>query len=280
VLRDRLQSVIPPSRAFILWRLFHNKIPTDENLGKRGSCIVSICHFCLKQSESSEHIFFRCCVTFSLWDWLKKGMNRQLDLSNCCNLILGTSRIGSKLAQQLMTFAIVHVLWIIWIERNKRYFHGIQANIGTLINRVMSEVRLSFDLVLARGISSMTDFHITHLIHVPLRPPRTVVTTDIFWIHPEMACIKITVDGSSYGSPSISTIGVVFRDWQAGFLGCFVQNLGHATSLETKFSALMFPIEKVVEQNLSVVWLESDSLMVVNAFNTNGDAGVPWRMRV
>jgi len=72
----------------------------------------------------------------------------------------------------------------------------------------------------------------------------------------------------------------VFRDWQAGFLGCFVQNIDHATPLEAEFSALMFAIEKAVEQNLSVVWLDSDSLMVVNAFNTNSDAGVPWRMRV
>lgn len=203
-----------------------------------------------------------------------KGTNRQLDLSNCCNLILGTSSIGSKLAQQLMTSAIVHVLWIIWIERNKRYFHGIHANIGTLINRVMSEVHLSFDLVLARGTSYMTDFCIAQLFHVPLRPSRTVVTTDIFWIHPKMGCIKINVDGSSYGSPSIGTIGAVLKIWEAGFLGCFVQNIGHATPLEAEFSALMFAIEKAVEQNLSVVWLDRDSLMVVNAFNTNGDAGV------
>ena len=104
-----------------------------------------------------------------------KGTNRQLDLSNCCNLILGTSSIGSKLAQQLMTSAIVHVLWFIWIERNKRYFHGIQANIGTLINRVMSEVCLSFDLVLARGTSSMTDFRIAQLFHVFPYGPRALL---------------------------------------------------------------------------------------------------------
>lgn len=75
-----------------------------------------------------------------------------------------------------------------------------------------------------------------------------------------MGCIKINVDDSSYGSPSIGTIGAVFRDWQAGFLGCFVQNIGHATPLEAEFSALMFAIEKAVEQNLTVVWLESEQL--------------------
>lgn len=25
-------SIIPPSRSFLLWRLLHNKLPTDENL--------------------------------------------------------------------------------------------------------------------------------------------------------------------------------------------------------------------------------------------------------
>lgn len=39
---------IPPSRSFITWRLIHNKLPTDDNLRKRGCYIVSICCFVCK----------------------------------------------------------------------------------------------------------------------------------------------------------------------------------------------------------------------------------------
>lgn len=59
---------IPPSRAFITWTLIHNKLPTDDNLRKRGCCIVSICCFCMQQAESSQHIFFDCTVTGRLWE--------------------------------------------------------------------------------------------------------------------------------------------------------------------------------------------------------------------
>jgi hypothetical protein len=48
----------PPSRAFITWRLLHNKLPTDENLRKRGCSIVSVCCFCMQNNETSHHIFF------------------------------------------------------------------------------------------------------------------------------------------------------------------------------------------------------------------------------
>lgn len=56
-------AYIPPSRAAISWRLLHNKLPTDENLQKRGSYIVSICCFCMSHIETSQHIFFQCPIT-------------------------------------------------------------------------------------------------------------------------------------------------------------------------------------------------------------------------
>jgi hypothetical protein len=37
---------IPPSNSFVVWRCFHNKMPTDENLIKRGCVVVSVCVLC------------------------------------------------------------------------------------------------------------------------------------------------------------------------------------------------------------------------------------------
>lgn len=61
-----LNTYIPPSRSFITWRLIHNKLPTDDNLRKRGCFIVSICCFCMQEAESSQHIFFDCPATYRL----------------------------------------------------------------------------------------------------------------------------------------------------------------------------------------------------------------------
>jgi hypothetical protein len=53
-------SCIPPSHSFILWRIMHGKMPTDDNLRRRGCISVSICSFCLRKDESSEHLFLQC----------------------------------------------------------------------------------------------------------------------------------------------------------------------------------------------------------------------------
>jgi hypothetical protein len=146
-------SYIPPSRAFITWRLIHNKIPTDENLRKRGCCIVSICCFCWKHAESSQHIFFECRVTTRLWEWLGKGTDIPMDHTDCISLLLGVSGRGSKMVQQVLNSAIIHTIWAIWIERNLRYFHSKSNTLNTMFNSILSEVKLSYNLVLVKGNS-------------------------------------------------------------------------------------------------------------------------------
>jgi len=41
-------SYTPPTRAFISRRFIHNRLPTDDNLRKRGCYVVSMCCFCNK----------------------------------------------------------------------------------------------------------------------------------------------------------------------------------------------------------------------------------------
>jgi len=68
----------------------------------------------------------------------------------------------------------------------------------------------------------------------------------------------------------------VFRNSTSTFLGAFAQNVGHATPLE-EFCACMFAIEKASELQLKDIWIETDSLGVVKAYNNQ--EGVPWKMK-
>lgn len=49
---------IPPSHSFIFWRLMHYKLPTDENLKRRGCYIVSVCSLCMSQDKCSALVFW------------------------------------------------------------------------------------------------------------------------------------------------------------------------------------------------------------------------------
>jgi len=161
-------TFIPPSRSFITWRFLHDKLPTDDNLRKRGCTIVSICCFCMEQAESSHHIFLECKVTANLWKWLITRTATPLDLTSCLSLILGIIGRGSSMAQLILNSAIIHIIWLIWMERNQRCFHNKIRPMTSLFNCLLAEVKISYQLVLAKGNSDMKDYNISRLFSIPL----------------------------------------------------------------------------------------------------------------
>lgn len=72
---------IPPSKSMFIWRLKHNKVPTDENLKQRGCSFPSICNLCYKHEESSFHLFFNCEYSIRIWSWLASCLNLSLNFS-------------------------------------------------------------------------------------------------------------------------------------------------------------------------------------------------------
>ncbi|XP_019425130.1 PREDICTED: uncharacterized protein LOC109334011 [Lupinus angustifolius] len=57
---------IPPSKYFITWRLMHQKMPTDDNLMKRGCDMASISNLCYDSWEDANHLFLTCPLETAL----------------------------------------------------------------------------------------------------------------------------------------------------------------------------------------------------------------------
>jgi len=269
-------TYIPPSRAFITWHLIHNKIPTDENLRKRGCTIVSICCFCLSQAETSQHIFFECVVTTRLWNMLCHGTDHPLNLSNYLSLIRSTSSGGSKMVQHVLNSAVIHTISVIWFERNQRYFHDKHKTMTTLFNCVLAEVRMSYNLDFAKGNNSMHDYKISRLFNIPLKTARATVRQVVHWCPPPIGSVKLNCDGSAVGAHPCGAIGIIPRDSTSTFLGAISSNIGHATALEAEFSAFLRAIETAMDMNMTHIFLETDSIQVVSAYKKN--TGFPWKM--
>ncbi|KAF6145345.1 hypothetical protein GIB67_016806 [Kingdonia uniflora] len=53
------------------WRLCHGKLPTDDNVQKKGITLVSRCCLCSNNSESIHHLFWDCSFSICLWTWLE-----------------------------------------------------------------------------------------------------------------------------------------------------------------------------------------------------------------
>jgi len=74
-------AAIPPSKSFLVWRLIHRKMPTDDNLYARGCYMPSMCTLCGKDAETSNHLFLNCQFALSLWQWLQSIVGYNIDLS-------------------------------------------------------------------------------------------------------------------------------------------------------------------------------------------------------
>lgn len=57
---------IPPSTCILLWRLQHDKFPTNNMLSKRGLHMTSRCNLCRLNTECIDHIFFNYIFIFYL----------------------------------------------------------------------------------------------------------------------------------------------------------------------------------------------------------------------
>ena len=69
---------IPPSLSLLIWRLMHNKMPTDDNLMLRGSSLPSMCSSCQSCVETTTHLFFHCSFALKLWSWLAGILNKSM----------------------------------------------------------------------------------------------------------------------------------------------------------------------------------------------------------
>ena len=180
------------------------------------------------------------------------------------------------MVQHVINSAIVHIIWAIWIERNQRRFHNMHKPMTTLFNCILVDVKLSYNLVLAKGNSDMKDYKISRLFNIPFEIKKISVCSEIHWCPPIGEVVKFNCDGSSIGAQPSGAIGIVIRG-STSFLGAIASNIGYATALEAEFSACMRAMAKAKDMQLNALCLETDSIRVVNVYNKH--TGVPWQMR-
>lgn len=100
----------------------------------------------------------------------------------------------------------------------------------------------------------------------------------MIWPPPDFNWIKCNTDGAAAGTPaSLGACGGLFRNQEALCIGCFAQNLGPGSSLFAELSGAMQAIEIAHNKGWLHLWLETDSMLVLQAFKSVSI--VPWRIR-
>lgn len=97
------------------------------------------------------------------------------------------------------------------------------------------------------------------------------------WIKPPCGWIKCNSDGASRGNPGEASCGAIFRDSSGAILGCMADFIGIETSFRAELIASMISIETAYHRGWWSLWLECDSLLVVQSFS-NQDL-IPWKYK-
>lgn len=111
----------------------------------------------------------------------------------------------------------------------------------------------------------MTDFLILKKFNVNIHPPNAPRILEIIWQPPALHWIKCNTDGSTNAITSSS--GGIFRDKNVDFKLCFSENLGVGNDFFAELCGAMRAIELAKQYNWKNLWLESDSILVIQAFN-------------
>ncbi|WJX52536.1 hypothetical protein P8452_38639 [Trifolium repens] len=160
---------------------------------------------------------------------------------------------------------------------NQLRFNNKKIHWKSLINCIIASVSMSCNNSNLKAYSNISEFVLLQKFQVKRNFGNAPKIKEVLWQPPILNWIKCNCDGASVGNPGISACGGIFRNANASFLGVFALNIGINTSLNAELAAAMLSIEIASSKGWSHLWLESDSMLVVQAFSFAKI--VPWALR-
>jgi ribonuclease HI len=271
-------SDIPPSKSLLVWRIMHDKVPTDENLMSRGCYIPSICNLCSCHVETTFHLFFECSYAIRLWSWFAGCVNQVLHFSSLEDMWKIADLNWSPQCRVTIIAAIVNLLNTLWLVRNQARFNNKLIDWKSAISLIIAGTALSGNITRKPSSNSIRDFSLLKLFRITIHHPNVPILKEILWHPPLFHWYKCNTDGASNGNPGPASCGGVFRDHNSDFVFAFAEPLGVCSSYFAELSGALRAIEIAFERNWLNLWLESDSTLVVSAF-TNPKKSVAWPLR-
>jgi ribonuclease HI len=173
---------------------------------------------------------------------------------------------------------LVNLISSIWTARNQARFNNKLTSWKSSISLIIPNTSLSGNNSKNASSNSIRDFIILKHFNVTTHHPRTPVIKEILWQPPLINWVKYNIDGASKGNPGLVGCGGAFRNHDADLLYCFAEPLGIASSFQAELCAAMSTIEVAYKMNWKNIWIETDSTLVVLAFQ-NSNTVVPWNLR-
>ncbi|XP_074313550.1 uncharacterized protein LOC141648729 [Silene latifolia] len=136
--------IVLHKHSFIATLAGQKKLPTVDNLCRRGLYLTNWCVLCKQAMETHSHLFFECVFAGDLWrkvlDWMRvrgRTSNLRKELYWCSN------RRHRKHWQAGWYYCCLSAcIYTVWQERNTRIFSGKETDIPTLLKQLQFSVRI------------------------------------------------------------------------------------------------------------------------------------------
>ncbi|XP_074289207.1 uncharacterized protein LOC141614356 [Silene latifolia] len=132
-----------PNHKIIGLLAIQNKLPTLDNLSRRGLIIANRCVLCESHSESALHLFFECSFSAVVWctvaQWL--AIPPMISMTAISTWYKGHNR-GKSLVKRQRRCLLLCTIYQIWNERNRRVFKGVNTPPASIIWKIQYLVTL------------------------------------------------------------------------------------------------------------------------------------------
>ena len=141
---NQVWSLLSPSNvAAFGWRLLIDRVQTRGNLRKRRiiqNMEDAFCPFCGSVEETADHLFYTCSFSYSVWmscfKWM--GIYTVFPKSGLEHFSQHFSHLLSKEQNRGFKTIWISIVWSLWLHRNGIIFHGIQADVGVVLEQIQA----------------------------------------------------------------------------------------------------------------------------------------------
>ena len=245
---------LPNKIKHFAWKACNEILPTKESLFRRKITDNNTCEGCGSQVETTMHMLCFCKHGTEVWSSCKIalpcGVKEEWSFVDTWSKLRTCWEASPELLEKWIT-----ICWGIWKSRNE-VRHGGKRRPGQVV--VRSSLRLLADFQAANERPSKQE--------TENQPMAT-------WLPPPQGSFKVNVDGALFSKTKQAGVGVMVRDEQGNVIAAMSRKLDFPLgALETEAKALEIGVNFAKEVGLRDVVFEGDSLMVINAVHSSGDA--------
>ena len=119
--------------AFFLWTSVPGQILTLDNLMLRGCTSANRCCMCYCNEEIVDHLLLHCLLAHSLLVHMLQFFGIQWVMPGSVeNLVFCWSYWLGKFNSDIWNLVPSCLMWIVWMERNRRSFEDTQKSLTQL----------------------------------------------------------------------------------------------------------------------------------------------------